>query len=434
VHTTDGGQSWAAEETGTTDNLFAIQALDNVLLVGGAGGLITRSIPRSETKSVESSIAAGWNMLAVPVLGTSNAVQELYPGASTPAFAYDNGYVITPTMDVGLGCWLKFPAAQSVVQSGLPLSTVTLTLHQGWNLAGGISDDAPVALITTSPPGIIASSFYEYQSSYTATDMIHPGKAFWIKVSQAGDLTLTASAKDEDSVADAPLRVGAGPAESDAWISLAVADDEGRRQTLRVASRAVPPDILARYTLPPAPPDGAFDVRFGTGSSLAAPGPSATEVPVVVSSAHYPLRLSWDAGALPAGARLRIGEREIALAGRGTSLVADAGSRIALRLSPAGAPLPLAYALEQNYPNPFNPATTIRYQLPYASMVTLRITNTLGQDVALLRDGSEDAGYKLAEWNASNVASGLYFCRLEAVSLSDPGRTFTQARKLLLVK
>jgi hypothetical protein len=96
--------------------------------------------------------------------------------------------------------------------------------------------------------------------------------------------------------------------------------------------------------------------------------------------------------------------------------------------------LPNIYSLDQAYPNPFNPNTTIRYQLPENSNVSLKVYNTLGQHVVTLNDKVESAGFKSVEWNASNVASGVYFYRLEATSVSDPGKTFRQVKKLLLVR
>ena len=96
--------------------------------------------------------------------------------------------------------------------------------------------------------------------------------------------------------------------------------------------------------------------------------------------------------------------------------------------------LPIHFNLSQSYPNPFNPNTTIKYQLPENSKVSLKVYNTLGQVVITLTDKVEDAGFKSVEWNASNVASGVYFYRLEATSVSDPSKSFTQVKKMLLVK
>jgi hypothetical protein len=96
--------------------------------------------------------------------------------------------------------------------------------------------------------------------------------------------------------------------------------------------------------------------------------------------------------------------------------------------------LPLIYGLEQNYPNPFNPVTTMRYQLPVLSQVRLTVYNVLGQVISIIRNELQQGGYKSVEWNAMGVASGVYFYKLEATSVTDPSKTFTSVKKMLLVK
>ena len=91
------------------------------------------------------------------------------------------------------------------------------------------------------------------------------------------------------------------------------------------------------------------------------------------------------------------------------------------------------YALYQNYPNPFNPSTTIQYALPAQNRVRLRIYNVLGQVVADLINTDQSAGWNQAVWNA-NVSSGMYFYRLEATSLDNPGKHFVETRKMLLLR
>ncbi len=95
--------------------------------------------------------------------------------------------------------------------------------------------------------------------------------------------------------------------------------------------------------------------------------------------------------------------------------------------------IPANFALEQNFPNPFNPSTTIRYGLPIRSSARIVITNMLGQQVAVLENGEREPGYHEVQWLA-NVASGIYFYRIDAVSVADPNNRFVQVKKMLLLK
>ena len=89
--------------------------------------------------------------------------------------------------------------------------------------------------------------------------------------------------------------------------------------------------------------------------------------------------------------------------------------------------LPTEYGLSQNYPNPFNPSTTIDYQIPEKNFVSLKIYDILGRVVATLVDKEMNPGYYSANWNAGNLASGIYFYRLSSGS-------FVSTKKLMLIK
>jgi len=89
--------------------------------------------------------------------------------------------------------------------------------------------------------------------------------------------------------------------------------------------------------------------------------------------------------------------------------------------------IPNNYQLFSNYPNPFNAQTTIRFGLPKASHVTLRVYDLLGQNVATLVNKQMQTGYYQIVWNANNVSSGMYFYKIKAGE-------FTETRKMLLLK
>jgi hypothetical protein len=91
------------------------------------------------------------------------------------------------------------------------------------------------------------------------------------------------------------------------------------------------------------------------------------------------------------------------------------------------AQLPSEYRLEQNYPNPFNPSTTIKFELPKASQVNLTVYDILGRRVSLLANEKMDGGVHELKFDASGLASGVYFYRLQAGS-------FVDTKKLLLVR
>ncbi len=99
--------------------------------------------------------------------------------------------------------------------------------------------------------------------------------------------------------------------------------------------------------------------------------------------------------------------------------VTDAGAPVAAR--------PMSYALLQNFPNPFNPSTTITYELPHASHVTLEVYDVLGRQVEVLVNDVRNAGSHEVMFKGARLSSGVYFYRLQTGD-------FVSARRMLLTK
>jgi len=89
--------------------------------------------------------------------------------------------------------------------------------------------------------------------------------------------------------------------------------------------------------------------------------------------------------------------------------------------------LPSEFALSQNYPNPFNPTTVISYQLPVTNVVTLKVYDILGKEVVSLVNEVKVAGNYKVTFDASRLASGMYFYRLSSGN-------FYSVKKLVLIK
>ncbi|MEO8513270.1 MAG: T9SS type A sorting domain-containing protein [Ignavibacteria bacterium] len=112
--------------------------------------------------------------------------------------------------------------------------------------------------------------------------------------------------------------------------------------------------------------------------------------------------------------------------GRGM-IVRDISGDDPIGIQPISGNIPTKFSLDQNYPNPFNPNTNIKFDIPKAGNVKLVVYDINGREVNRLINQNLPAGYYNADFNASNLASGVYFYSLEA-------NDFTDVKKMILVK
>ena len=373
------------------------------------------------------SLKSNWNLVSLPVTVSDTHLSSLFPSVSSSAFAFDasgSAYAASNTLDYGTGYWLRFSAAQVVTLSGTPRTSETVTLFPGWNLIGTVSASVPVSAVTGSPANILASEFFGYTNGYSVATSLDPGQGYWTKATANGTISVSSSAAVPSSTAQGSI--------SQKLNSLTIRDGAGNSQVLYFGDKSSV-DQSRSYEMPPPGPDGSFDTRFTSQKYVALHSTALTSAevfPVQIRSAVGPLTVSWSVH--NSNVRYDLvdvnGKPLMSHSMTGTGSVKITGTVSGLKLIASASGLPKAYALHQNYPNPFNPTTTIAFDLPATSVVSLKVYNILGQEVSTLLDGVQmEGGVHVATFNASDIPSGVYFYQLRAGS-------FTATKKLMLMK
>jgi photosystem II stability/assembly factor-like uncharacterized protein len=410
--------------------------------------IFSGSFGNNATGATGYHVSAGWNILSLPLIPDDPRASAVYPTAISPAYAYSSGYVILDTIRRGNAYWMRFPASQTLWLTGVPYHDDTLTLQSGWNMFGTISDSVSAATIATDPPGLIVSRIFGYNQGYATTSALAPGQGYWVKVSEGGSLFLHAGPVAVTGRSSSSP--GFSPAPGD-LSKLTVFDRVGNHQTLYFRTGGtVGPAI--EHLLPPVPPAGCFDVRFQNNvDAVSFPQTDRRAGPakILIHSAVSPLRFSWSLSDSDRTAYELYDESGRTIARidgvSGTFVLeGDQVSFVVLRpvSGQSGVGLPASFSLAQNSPNPFNPTTHIRYSVPAlhddpasgrggsggsAGLVTLKIYDLLGREVATLVSETKEPGSYDAVWNATNIPSGVYAYRLTAGPNS-------AVRKMVLLK
>ncbi|MBE0570215.1 MAG: T9SS type A sorting domain-containing protein [Ignavibacteriaceae bacterium] len=365
----------------------------------------------------------GWNMISIPghLPGTQH-VDSWWPlrdpAANVWRYVSGLGYFSTSTLIPGKGYWMKnFGSNTYNTGDEWPADGIKIVRHDpinaisGWNIFGGYEEIVPANGLTTIPSGLITGPVYGYSGGYFTPANLEPGRGYWVKLAGDGQILIP------DEVA----KINSEVVEwfKDDWGRIIMSDATGKNFTLYAVRGEVDLDI---YELPPAPPAGMFDIRYNSGriaedinSSVKTIDMVGITFPLTVRVEGMDIRLMDETGK-SINVNLKAGEDIV---------ISDAS---VMKLMVSGELIPAQYALEQNYPNPFNPSTVIEFSLPEdVSNVKLSIYNALGEKVAELVNSSMTAGKYQYQWNAQNVATGMYIYELRT-------ENFVSVKKMVLVK
>ncbi|RKY91568.1 MAG: hypothetical protein DRQ13_11300, partial [Ignavibacteriae bacterium] len=223
----------------------------------GTANLCIKALTTIQTTfSLAVTVVDGWNMVSIPGLHPVNQdVTTWWSNLTGSVFKFSGGYLPVTTAAIGEGYWMKnagaetynYPAIQIVPHDPIPI-------HTGWNLISVY--DCPVAAsgLTTTPSGLIISSVFGYSGGYVVANTLYPGYGYWLLSSGEGWLNIPpCSALIDTSTVDELI--------NNDWGKITITDNAGRSYTLYAVNGEV---NLDNYELPPMPPVGMFDIRFGS--------------------------------------------------------------------------------------------------------------------------------------------------------------------------
>ena len=397
-------------------------------------------ILQCQTQSINFSGTGGWELISLPFLTGDLKKTSLFPNSTSEAYSYGQGYVVSDSLRYGSGYWVRL---NQVTFTGCRRTVDTIFVVNKWNLVGSLSDSLPLSSIRTIPESLLTSSFYGYNGGYFTANQLEPGKGYWVKASGPGMVILDRNAM-QNQQAVKKYR------DEQYLNTLTVSDEGGNRQSIYFGTGNG--EIDGRlFDLPPTPPKGGFDVRFSTQRSIEIQPQnlnSEMEYPILLQNQNIKNIFSWNVEfdknfsyilTRKMGSH-RVGETR--LTGSGSLTIENVeGIQFSMRVLPVlEEETPLSYSLSPNYPNPFNPVTTLRYTLPQEANVTLRVFNSLGQEVVVLYNGNQTSGIHEIQWDGVDdkglsLSSGVYYVMMNVTHVnSSVQNAFSAIRSIILLK
>ena len=360
-----------------------------------------------------------WNMVGLPLVVEDGNVSTIFPDAiDGTLYSFGVSYIQEETLENGKGYWLRFDDSGSSDIDGGEITSLTMSMNEGWNLISGISSTIELENILDPWEIIIEGTLFGYNGSYLYTENLVPGEGYWLRTNDEGDITLSSSQQSARAVSSVDRL--------DRSNRLEFAN--GTHANTLYFGENIPDETLLSYSLPPVFPYMAFDARFTDNMRNTEDG-GKIQVINTNSSLNIHYNIMINAGEqkewiLATG----VGE-EYVLTGAGEITLPGGSQKMTLGKRTI---LPNNYTLHQNYPNPFNPVTILRYSLPSYDHVTITIYDLNGKEINQIVNSNQPAGFQSVVWNATDyfgrsVGAGVYLYQIRAGDFKD-------TRKMVLLK
>jgi hypothetical protein len=144
----------------------------------------------AQNDTLTISVHEGWNFISLPLNVPDFRTTTLFPTAISKTFCFEGGYTMKDTLEAGTGYWLKFAQSEQITLIGSLQQEYGCSLRTGWNMIGSFHEKIAVDKLESDFCDIVKSNYYGYDSGagYVRADTLEPGKGYWVKANQQGNL------------------------------------------------------------------------------------------------------------------------------------------------------------------------------------------------------------------------------------------------------
>ncbi len=465
-----------------TDSTIDLRTVNNYTYNCGSDSMRMFQLIVGGPYSISHNYSPGWNIMGVPLMNTlplesvfgQSSVYYLY-GYST-----NSGYFDANNINIGQGCWIGNLSGVTANINGVQnKDSVVVPLTPGFNMIAlpyyvpsysknlmfinngniTVSIDSAVSLNWVSP------ALYSYLPStgnYFAVDTLAPWNGYWFAavdsslnlIFELPSITQNVLSSAHQLQAANNIKINKDATTSNWSMKLTLHAGKLSDQLGEFGINAnAKTGFDAKFDLPhpPNPPSSEFlSLAFLHPEWSTVIGPNfSTDIKPTTQSSIWKLiattsgnnteaELKWDSTTVPQGITLMLidlgnTKTQVNMSMTGTyRFIINNTDSLQITSSITGISqqpvlIPTVYALSQNYPNPFNPTTIIKYSVPKAGLVTIKVFDVLGREVSTLVNQEKMPGNYNAEFDAGSLASGIYFYRMKAGN-------FVDTKKLVLLK
>ncbi len=360
-----------------------------------------------------------WNLVGLPLSVEDAGYSTIFPDAIPGTlYGFSDTYYQTQELEEGVGYWLRFENGETSAIFGESIPDLSLDLNADWNLITGISDTIMLNQIEDPNGIIIPGTLFGFNGTYNQSSYILPGHGYWVRTTEAGEITLTSD-----------LMITNKFNYFDRTQNANIIEINGQKLFFGIS---IPNDEILSYSLPPKPPIGAFDARFdGDRTVINKYGIIEIMNPdesLIISSDLSKVEGNWILKNPETGIKYQLeGEGNITIEGQFERLILEKAKDRST---------PKSFQLVKVFPNPFNPVTNISFSLlngeNLEQFVSIKIFDLTGKMVKELFTGNMKNGEHKIQWDGTNnfdthVSAGIYLLNVNTNTLS-------HSEKLLFLK